>query len=111
MCHYQNIFAGTFGGGVWRRSIAELVVEEKQYTDPLNIQLSPNPTTGIITIHNAPEDLQSVIVRDVLGEKVIELANPHSSDFTIDLSKLMAGTYYARFQVGSSVVVKKIIKE
>ena len=41
----------------------------------------------------------------------MEIASPHSSDFTIDLSKLLTGMYYARFAMPNSVEVRKIIKQ
>ena len=41
----------------------------------------------------------------------MEKLEPHSSEFTIDLSKLPAGMYYARFATANSVEVRKIIKE
>ncbi len=108
----DNLFAGDDNGKIWRHSLSDLsgVVTNKIGHD-LNISLSPNPTTGIISIHNEPENLRSVAIMNVLGEKVLELANPHTSDFSIDLSKFVQGMYYARFLSGSSVVTKKIVKE
>jgi len=36
--------------------------------------------------------------------------NATASDLTLDLSKLVSGTYYIRFATANSVVTKKIIK-
>ncbi len=109
----RYLFVGIIDNGVWRRPLSDFGISEvKDSTAFTNeIRISPNPTTGILTIHNAPQNLTSVAIVNVLGEKVFELANPHTSDFMIDLSKLPPGMYYARFLVGSSVDVKKIIKE
>ena len=77
-----------------------------------NIELSPNPTNGIIIVHNAPENSLSASVFDILGKKVIDLSQiSHTSSFTIDLTNLLAGIYYLRFVTGNSVVVRKIIRE
>ena len=76
-----------------------------------NLSLSPNPTTGILSIRNATENLTGISILNVLGEKVMEIAAPHSADFTIDLSKLPAGMHYARITLPNEVVMRKIIKE
>ena len=74
------------------------------------ITLSPNPTTGILTIQGAPSNDLNVTVLNLLGATVMEPKNLHSSDFTLDLSKLVPGTYYIRFSSANSVVTKAIIK-
>ena len=68
----------------------------------------PHPPGGGV---NAPENLTCITVMNILGKKVVEIANPHSSDCTLDFSKLSPGLYYVIFLMGSSVLVKKIIKE
>lgn len=72
--------------------------------------LSPNPTNGIISVHGAPDNIRNVAVMSVLGECVMKVGNPHSSDFTIDLSKFPLGSYFVRLTVGNEVVTKMIIR-
>jgi len=76
-----------------------------------NISLSPNPTSGMIIVHNAPENILNVTVSSILDESVIELARPNAPEFTLDLSKLPPGTYFARFSLPSAVITRKIMKE
>jgi hypothetical protein len=57
------------------------------------------------------ENTLHVIVTNVLGEHVIEFANPQTSTLSLDLSHLAAGIYYARFEMQNSVAIKKIVKE
>ncbi|MEP7234155.1 MAG: kelch repeat-containing protein [Ignavibacteriota bacterium] len=76
-----------------------------------DILISPNPTNGIATVSNVTENLTNITVMNVLGEKMIELANPLSSKFSLDLSNYPSGIYYAKFISGGSVVVRKIVKE
>ncbi|MFI5264945.1 MAG: T9SS type A sorting domain-containing protein, partial [Candidatus Kapaibacterium sp.] len=73
--------------------------------------LSPNPTTGIITVHNAPANILHVTVSSILGESIIELTHPNAPEFTLDLSKLPPGTYIARFSMANEVITRKILKE
>jgi hypothetical protein len=75
------------------------------------ISLSPNPTTGIITVHNAPPNMLHVTIMNVLGETVSEVTNPGTPKFVIDLSKLPPETYFARFSGDGKVISQKIIKE
>jgi photosystem II stability/assembly factor-like uncharacterized protein len=73
--------------------------------------ISPNPTNGILTIRNARENLTGISILNVLGQKVLEVAMPQTPEFQVDLSALPAGMYYARIVMGSSVEVRKVIKE
>ena len=109
----SNLFAGTgFGTGVWRRPLSDFginTVKENSQPD-LNISISPNPTTGIIFVHNAPANILHVTVSSILGESVLELEHPNAPDFTLDLSKFPPGIYFAKFSSSSGVVTEKVVK-
>jgi hypothetical protein len=75
-----------------------------------SVTISPNPTSGIISIQGAPPDDLNISVLNLLGETMVQLKNPQTPNFTLDLSKLAAGTYYIRFSSANSVATKKIIK-
>ncbi len=109
----KYLFAGTQSNGVWRRPLSDFGNNsvEKPNQPGLDLSLSPNPTTGIITVHNAPANILHVTVSSILGESVIKLANPNAPDFTLDLSKLPPGTYVARFSLPDEVITRKIMKE
>ena len=76
-----------------------------------NISLSPNPTTGIITVHNTSANILHVTINNIIGESVLELEHQNAPEFALDLSKLPQGTYFARFMMAGESIVKKIIKE
>ena len=80
------------------------------YTSLPSLTISPNPTRGIISIQDAPSNDLNISVLNILGETVMQLKNVNSPDFTLDISKLVPGTYYIRFSLANSVVTKKIIK-
>ncbi len=87
-------------------------INEVNTTDQYsNINIHPNPTTGILTISGAPENLVNVSVVNVLGETVAQIPHPHSASFKLDLSQQPTGTYFFRFATPEGVVVRKIIKE
>jgi len=75
------------------------------------ITLSPNPTNGMLSVQGLPSDNITVSVYNVLGEMVTQQKNPPSSNLSLDLSKLVPGTYYVRFSSPNSVVTKKVIKD
>ncbi len=79
--------------------------------DEAHVELVPNPTTGFISIRNAPASVQHITVMNTLGATVQQIDYPHTENLQLDLSKLSAGTYYVRFATGSSVVTKKVVKE
>ncbi len=86
-----------------------LAVNDNVVTNP--IEIFPNPTTGSITIQSAPENIVNVTVLNLLGETLISLPKYQESNFTIDCSKLVPGTYYVRFQTTNGVITKKIIRQ
>ena len=75
-----------------------------------DIKLFPNPTDGIISVQNAPSNTKQAAIINMLGETVMEITNLHTSDFTMDLSKLPSGIYCARFTTSNSVMIKKIVR-
>lgn len=103
-----KIFAGT-PTGVWVRNFPAIpdTSSDNALKDSL-FWYAPNPTTGNITFHNVSDNLASISILNVLGQKVMELSNPHSSSITIDISKFPAGIYYVRL---NSFDIRKIIKE
>jgi photosystem II stability/assembly factor-like uncharacterized protein len=106
-------YSSSTPGGIWRRKLSETGINAVQNppTPDLPINIYPNPTTGIIIVHNAPANILHVTVSSTLGEIVFDLPHPNSPDFTLDLSKLPPGTYFARFSLANEVIMRKIVKE
>jgi hypothetical protein len=73
------------------------------------IVLSPNPTDGLITLH--ADNTKHITIENLLGNRVLEVGYPRSPEFTLDLSKLPAGLYFARFEMEGTVIMRKIVKE
>jgi photosystem II stability/assembly factor-like uncharacterized protein len=107
-----NIIKGSNNSGIWYRPIPDFVAGVgKEIKSELNVSLFPNPTTGSVTIQSTSENIVHITISNLLGESVIELANPNSPEFTLDLSKLPPGTYFVRFALPSEVITRKILKE
>jgi hypothetical protein len=77
----------------------------------LPITLSPNPATGRVTVQGADANTTSVTITNILGEVVTQITPPRSAKFTFDISKLLPGVYYVRFESPTTVTTKKIVRE
>jgi hypothetical protein len=75
------------------------------------VEIYPNPATGMVTILSGGTSIYGVRVLNVLGTEVIDVPNEHASECSLDLSKLPAGTYFARIETANGIVVRKILKE
>ena len=106
-----NPFAGTLGGGVWRRPLSEMITSvERSATDlPTDFGLEQNypnpfnPTTNIMyTVPN--REYVNLTVYNILGEKIATLVDeekaPGKYTVTFDGSRLSSGVYFYRLHAG-----------
>ncbi|MBO7201659.1 MAG: leucine-rich repeat domain-containing protein, partial [Bacteroidales bacterium] len=70
-----------------------------------DLDLYPNPTTGIITFNRT--DIKKVEVLDAVGRTIMAVENKH----IIDLSKLTKGYYTLRITTAEGVAVRKVIRK
>lgn len=107
------LFTGTNATGVFRRPLTDFgVMGVEPAAQPITaIELYPNPTNGIVTVRGVRANTVRVLIANVLGATVMELAKPYTSDFTLDLSHLTRGMYLARFATASSVETRLIVRE
>lgn len=72
-----------------------------------NLEISPNPTSGIINISNS-EDIYGLSIYNALGKEVIEKSNVNSQ---IDVNNLPKGIYLIKvYFKDTSTIIKKFIK-
>lgn len=76
-----------------------------------NIELSPNPTTGLIRINHLSGATESILVFNAVGQKVIEQkAIPNQNQ--VDLTALPAGLYNLVIsESGQSKATFKVVKQ
>jgi PKD repeat protein len=70
-----------------------------------DINIYPNPTTGIVNID--ADGLNKVVVYDVTGRMMMSVAN----ESTIDISNLEAGVYFFSVETANGSAMKKLVKE
>ncbi len=90
----------------WYKNQTYLGVEENSLQ---NIILAPNPTRGMVTLHNSNLPIQTISIYDMVGKKVWHTAQVLNHQ--INLSKLKTGIYLIHIKTRQGVLVKKVIKE
>ncbi len=78
--------------------------------NPVDVRVTPNPATGIVTVQGSTG---RIILLNVLGEMVLAVGAraTESGSLSLDVSKLPAGTYFARIETAFGPVMRKIVKE
>ena len=88
---------------------------EAEYNESAEITLFPNPTTGELRVESGELRVETIVVFDMLGRKVMtvtesQIAN-RKSQITFDISNVPAGVYFVRIQTENGVVTRKVVKE
>jgi photosystem II stability/assembly factor-like uncharacterized protein len=113
------IYAGTWGAGVWKRPLSELVGVNKEANDlPKDYTLSqnfPNPFNPNTVISYSLPSASNVklIVYNTLGQTVKVLENGHKNEGThsvnFNAAELSSGTYFYKIEAGQFSQIKKMI--
>jgi len=82
------------------------------------ITITPNPTTGELTISPAGGGkgveqltINNVEVFDIYGKCHLSLVTRHESHITLNISYLSAGLYFVKISTEEGMVIKKIVKQ
>ena len=114
------LFAGSWGEGVWRRPLSEVITGITVDRNILPSQFSlnqnyPNPfnPTTTISYQLSANSKVTLKIYDVLGNEVASLVNEEkpAGRYSVNFngSKLASGVYFYRMQAGSIVETKKLI--
>jgi hypothetical protein len=116
-----NLFAGTWGGGVWRRPLSEMITSVKErianeipgaYSLYQNYPNPFNPVTNI-TFSLPSRSFVSLKIFDALGREQANIiseeldAGTYSRQWSAD--GIASGVYFYRLQAGSYAETKKLI--
>jgi hypothetical protein len=106
------LFAGVYDGGVWRRSMSEVLsVDQNPALRPMETSLGqnfPNPFNPTTEIQYTIHDRQSTSIKvfDILGREVAllldEVKEPGRYSVTWNASGVASGVYYCRMTTGGS---------
>lgn len=84
-----------------------LVNSVKNIVAEQDLQLYPNPSTGIFTVES-DEFIHSICVYDLNG-KIVYNKEIDSTDFNFDLGKFPSGIYFLKMNEDSRILWKKIL--
>jgi hypothetical protein len=112
-----RLYAGTRDKGVFRSlatmPISQLGVQPSKKS-PMAFAISPNPSKGLVTVTiDMPRSSSGLLqVYDLLGRQVMNKATEFrsgSNTLNLDLSTLVAGSYFIRLESGRSVLTQKLL--
>ena len=110
--HYGagKLRAATYGRGIWQSDLATPVGIAGKQKEEQVFTVTPNPTTGLITINTKNIDLtdSKLVVYNIVGG-IVKQVNPQSGSMTIDLSDLTKGVYFVSLITKNSTTTKRII--
>ena len=116
----MNLFAGTYGSCVWRRTLLEMITSvERLSTDmPAHFILDqnyPNPFNPSTTIRYGLPHTSNVTltVFNTLGQLVAQLVNGEQEagyhEVRFDGTGLSSGVYFYRLKAGDFVETKRLM--
>jgi len=79
------------------------------YTEKIEIELFPNPTTGIFSVYGVENNVK-LEVTNIAGKVIISVSD-YKQGSQIDLDKHSAGIYYIKISKNEYIQVLKLIKE
>lgn len=97
--------------GCTARSMCQDIVSTGIGSNPESqVQVFPNPTSGVFTINTGDGIANNVIIRDVKGREIASLI-PDQSMMTFDLSSFDPGVYFVEIRTGETVITTKITRQ
>ena len=79
----------------------------QELSDVNEINIYPNPTTSLFTIHSEGMKIKEIKITNTLGQQIKTIHNTE----TIDISNLPNGIYFAEIKTEKGITCKKIIKQ
>lgn len=105
------VYVGTYGDGVWQRSIADVLTGTQQIslTSP-TFHLYPNPTNNNFIIETSNTGEQQLQVFDITGKLLLTRAIQNNKT-TIDASSFAAGVYLVSLKSSEGTATQKLVIE
>jgi photosystem II stability/assembly factor-like uncharacterized protein len=115
-----NLFAGTYGSGIFKRLLSEMVASVERLSADLPIHFNlgqnyPNPFNPVTTIsYDLPKkEHTTLIIYDILGRQLETLINEMQQQgkykVTFNGSNLSSGVYFYRLKAGSFAETKQFV--
>ena len=107
-----NIYAGSYGRGLWASPFVPLILDVDTFITEDQVSVFPNPTEELVNI-KFQQDLEvDIRIYDVDGKLVIYQPDTFIvEEHQIDVSQLVGGIYFIRLNTEIGTVTKKLIKK
>ena len=105
----SKLYAATYGRGLWRDDLfnpASLGVAELPV---FNLNITPNPTTGVFNLNLNSNELVLLKIYDTLGKLVFYEKNRDLTQSSQIKLALPQGLYFLKVNIGNNVITKKLI--
>ncbi len=91
-------------------TIKETITPKEETISEVNIQVSPNPNSGIfkVILKEIPEGTVQII--DMSGNIILTQLFKGDTQWEVNIQNKPAGVYFVRVQSGKQTITKKIIK-
>jgi hypothetical protein len=116
----SNIYAGTYGSGVWKRPLSEIldVNEIESRNEELELIVYPNPVKhlSIISYQLPTKSRINLSIFDLTGRQVKIIDNGElrmenrKYSVNIDVGDFRSGVYFVKLETNEGIRVMKIIK-
>ncbi len=108
---YNNnkLWAATFGRGLWNTDLYSSTVGIETQNSNSEVSIFPNPNNGEFTVQVPENKLYDISVYNVLGEKILDERQIHSSQKTIELNNAKSGVYLVHITIDNKTISRKII--
>lgn len=108
----DELYAGTFGRGLWVSPLVESILSVEDVLIADNVQLYPNPVSNTFTIalpRTASGDIRVFNIQGALVhfEKDVNFSNTYN----VNVDRLQIGTYFVRINTALGTITKKFIKQ
>jgi hypothetical protein len=103
-----NIYAGTFGSGIWKRSISEITNNDWKNENNYEFSVYPNPTDKILYI--STKEKATIEIINIRGQ-ILDIKNLTENSYSIDISNLVSGVYTLRIKTDKGIAIRKLIKK
>ena len=120
-----TLFAGTYGGGIYRKIIDNIlsvepnkdIIQEyrlfNNYPNPFNPNTTIRYSIPVETLHATSLQYVTLKIYDILGREISSLVNeekaPGNYEVKFDGSNLSSGVYFYRLQAGTFSETKKFV--
>ncbi len=79
--------------------------------DDVKFEVFPNPNNGIFNVVFSDNNIKSIIVYSLIGDKVFEKTACSDKQINIDISQFKTGLYLVKVIEGNTVTTKKILHQ